>query len=94
MEWLEGATWDSLGFGLEKGIGFHQHNLKHILSGCQSGLKEHKILKTFVFFELFVDFEDLDYFEVYVLIESTDFIEIIKLEWSKIESCWNEYSIS
>ena len=45
-------------------------------------------------FEDIEDFEDLDYFEVYVLIESTDFIEIIKLEWSKIDSCWNEYSVS
>ena len=94
MEWFEGATSDFLGFGLEKSIGFHQRSLKpNILSGCQSGLEEHKILD-FVFFEFFEDFEDLDYFEVYVLIESTDFIEINKLEWSKIESFWNEYSIS
>ena len=47
VEWFEGATWDSLGFGLENIIGFHQHSLKpNILSGCQSGLEERKILKT------------------------------------------------
>ena len=45
-----------------------------------------------MFFEFFEDFEDLEYFEVYILIESTDSIEVIKLEWSKIESCWNKYS--
>ena len=80
------------GFGLKKkyrvsSTQFYTKNF--IWLPIKVGRKQN--FEDFVFFE---DFEDLDYFEVNISIESSEFIENIKLQWSKIESCCNEYSIS